>query len=100
MTRRPGIQRRIRRVAAAKSYRYTVVIHPNGRGKKGYWVEVPALSGCFTQGDSIEECMESAREAIAGFLESLAKLGQPIPEEPERDNAVISTVSVRLKVPA
>jgi predicted RNase H-like HicB family nuclease len=76
------------------------VIHPHEGRRKGFWVEVPALPGCFTQGDTIELCMELAREAIAGYIESLAKLGERIPEEPERENAVIITVLVRLKVPA
>jgi len=44
--------------------------------------------------------MANAREAIEGYLESLAKLGEPIPEEPEQENAVVSKVQVNLRVPA
>ena len=61
---------------------------------------MPALPGCFTQGKTIEECLTQSREAIAGYLESLLKLGEPIPEEPQREDAVISKVQVNLPVPA
>jgi predicted RNase H-like HicB family nuclease len=83
-----------------KTYNYTILIHPEEDGETGFWVEVPALPGCFTQGDTVEQCIERAREAIEGYLESLAKLGEPIPEEPDRENAVISKVRVKLRVSA
>ncbi len=89
-----------RRPTAKRIYRYTILIHPAEAGEKNYWVEVPALPGCFTQGQTIELCMKRAREAIEGYLESLAKLGEPIPEESDRENAVISKVQVKLRVPA
>jgi predicted RNase H-like HicB family nuclease len=63
-----------RRPTARKIYRYTILIHPGEAGEKNYWVEVPALPGCFTQGQTIELCMEHAREAIEGYLESLARV--------------------------
>ncbi|MBU0567261.1 type II toxin-antitoxin system HicB family antitoxin, partial [bacterium] len=40
---------------------YTVVLHPAEEG--GYWVEVPALPGCYSQGETPEETMANAREA-------------------------------------
>ena len=83
-----------------KSYTYTVLIHPADRDESGYWVEVPALPGCFTQGETIEECLDRAREAIEGHLESLLELGQPIPEEPKPDDAVIGKVQVVVPIPA
>jgi predicted RNase H-like HicB family nuclease len=42
----------------------------------GYNVTVPALDGCFTQGDSEEEALNNAREAIVCYLEGLEKLNQ------------------------
>lgn len=42
------------------------VIHDAEEG--GYWAEVPALPGCFTEGDSIEELHANLRDAIAGCL--------------------------------
>ncbi|MGB3049715.1 MAG: type II toxin-antitoxin system HicB family antitoxin [Polyangiales bacterium] len=35
----------------------------------GYWVEFPDLPGCLTQGDSREEALERAREALSLWLE-------------------------------
>lgn len=42
----------------------------------GYNVKVPALDGCFTQGDTEEEAMTNAKEAIVCYLESLEKINQ------------------------
>jgi predicted RNase H-like HicB family nuclease len=100
MSKRQLKGREQRRSMVMKTFKYTIYIHPEEEGGKAYWVEVPALPGCFSQGDNVEECMANAREAIEGYLESLAKLGEPIPEEPEPENAVISKVQVNLRVPA
>ena len=42
------------------------IIHEAEEG--GYWAEVPALPGCVTQGDTVEEVTVSLREAIEGWL--------------------------------
>ncbi len=34
----------------------------------GFWAEVPALPGCFTQGETIEELQQNLKEAIQGWL--------------------------------
>ncbi len=44
-----------------------VIIHPAEEG--GYWAEVPALEGCITEGDTIEEVMNNLKDAIQGWLE-------------------------------
>jgi predicted RNase H-like HicB family nuclease len=43
------------------------IIHPAEEG--GYWAEVPALPGCFTDGETIEEIMDNLQDAIQGWLE-------------------------------
>lgn len=43
------------------------VIHLAEEG--GYWAEVPALPGCITEGDTMEEVMANLQDAIAGWLE-------------------------------
>ncbi len=48
----------------------------------GYNVKVPALDGCFTQGDTEEEAMTNAKEAIVCYLEGLEKINQ-IKSSPE-----------------
>ncbi len=42
------------------------VIHEAEEG--GYWAEVPAIPGCATQGETLEELMANARETIEGCL--------------------------------
>ena len=60
-------------------YRYTVVFEPAEEG--GFIVTVPALPGLVTEGDSLEEAREMAKDAIRGYLESLRKHGEEIPLE-------------------
>jgi predicted RNase H-like HicB family nuclease len=42
----------------------------------GYNVTVPALDGCFTQGDTEEDAVKNAVEAIQCYLEGLEKINQ------------------------
>lgn len=58
---------------------YTVIVHPAEEG--GYWVEVPALPGCLSQGETIEEALSNVREAIETHIEALKGEGQEIPHE-------------------
>lgn len=60
--------------------RYTVVLMPEPEAG-GYSVTVPALPGLFTQGDTRDEALAAAREAIAFHLESLAEEGEALPDE-------------------
>ncbi|MCU0228065.1 MAG: type II toxin-antitoxin system HicB family antitoxin [Bryobacterales bacterium] len=39
---------------------YTVVIHKDPQG--GFWAEVPALPGCYTQAESMEELLLNVRD--------------------------------------
>ena len=59
--------------------RYTVILVPEEEG--GYSVDVPALLGCYTQGETREEAIAMAREAIELYLESCKAHGESIPEE-------------------
>ncbi|OYD99831.1 type II toxin-antitoxin system HicB family antitoxin [Nostoc sp. 'Peltigera membranacea cyanobiont' 232] len=43
------------------------IIHSAEEG--GYWAEIPALPGCITEGDTIEEVMTNLKDAIEGWLE-------------------------------
>lgn len=42
----------------------------------GFNVSVPALDGCFTQGDTEEEAVQNAKEAIQTYMEGLEKLDE------------------------
>jgi len=54
--------------------KYAVVIHEAPEG--GFWAEVPALPGCYSQGETIDELMENVREAITGVLEVMKEQGR------------------------
>jgi predicted RNase H-like HicB family nuclease len=43
------------------------VLHEAKEG--GYWAEVPALPGCISEGDNLEELKSNLKEAITGWLE-------------------------------
>lgn len=67
--------------------RYTVVLVPDPDGR-AWNVSVPALPGCFTWGETVEEALGRARNAIAGWI-----------ADPEEDlgaipDAVVATVTV------
>ncbi len=47
----------------------------------GYVAHVPALPGCHTQGETLEEAEINASEAIELYLESLAAHGEEVPRE-------------------
>jgi len=51
---------------------YEVILHPDLEDG-GFWVECPALPGCASQGDTIEEALEMIKDAISGHLEVLAE---------------------------
>ncbi len=58
--------------------KFAVVVHPEPSG--GFWGEVPALPGCYSQGESVEELLVNLREAITGVLETMREEGRA-PEE-------------------
>lgn len=53
---------------------FNVVLEPAEEG--GYNVKVPALDGCFTQGNTEKEALRNAKEAIICYLEGLEKVNQ------------------------
>ncbi len=67
--------------------KYTVILVPEEEG--GYSVEVPALPGCCTQGETREEAMVMAKEAIELYLESCKAEGEAIPEESGVESLVV-----------
>ena len=60
-----------------------VVVHPDVTG--GFYVTVPILPGCGSQGDSIEETLENVDDAIDGVLEILRE------DDPELVRQILGT---------
>lgn len=54
--------------------KYAVVLHEDPEG--GFWAEVPALPGCYSLGETVDELKHNIREAIAGVLEVLREQGR------------------------
>jgi predicted RNase H-like HicB family nuclease len=54
--------------------RYTIVVHEEPTG--GFWAEVPALPGCYSEGETMDELLANIREAILGVLEVLQQEGR------------------------
>ncbi|MDZ4861511.1 MAG: type II toxin-antitoxin system HicB family antitoxin [Candidatus Hydrogenedentes bacterium] len=72
---------------------YTVNLQPIEDG--GFFVTVPALPGCVTQGETLEEALMMATDVIQAWVESLVKGGEPVPvEQPESGVAVSYRVNV------
>jgi antitoxin HicB len=60
---------------------YTYKIHLHKEAEGGFMVTVPALPGCITQGDDIDEAVAMAREAIQLYIEELKDRGEVIPDD-------------------
>jgi predicted RNase H-like HicB family nuclease len=57
-----------------------VVVHDAEEG--GFWAEVPAIPGCATQGETMEELMRNLHEAIEGCLS--VDVAEPKPDDKGR----------------
>ena len=74
-------------------YQFTVVIEPD---EKGYHAFVPALPGCHSFGDSVEEAQANILEAMEVHVESMLEDGEPVPVE--RNPVFITRLSVPVAV--
>ena len=75
---------------------FIVLIIPGEPDEGGYWVQVPALPGCVTQGETVEEALVNSKEAIEAYILSLNDRGLPVPEERLATAGLISTVTVEV----
>ncbi len=71
-----------------KIHHYTAIFQKEPEG--GYTVVIPALKGCVTYGETIEEAAAAAKEAIESYLGSLAKDHESAPV----DVSFVSTIDV------
>ena len=61
------------------NYTYKIMMHKAPEG--GYTVNVPALPGCITEGDTVEHAIAMAKEAIEIYIEELQSRGQEITDD-------------------
>ena len=73
---------------------YPAIFHE----EETYWVEFPDLEGCVTEGNTLEEAMENAQEAMGLYLAALLEENQPLPQATNikeiKTKDVVSFVSV------
>jgi predicted RNase H-like HicB family nuclease len=70
---------------------YTILVHQAEEG--GFWSEVPALPGCYSQGETIDETMRNAKEAIESYLIALK---EDLVEAPIEENLFVGKVRVEV----
>jgi len=85
-------QKRIEKKKQKKVYNFTALFEPAEEG--GYVVNVSALPGCLTQGETFEEAGAMAKDAIELYLQTLYDLKEEIPFESER--MVISKIPANI----
>ena len=73
--------------------RYTVVLLPEPEDG-GYSVVVPAIPGCVTQGETVEEALAMAAEAASLLLTVMAEDGEDLPTE--APGVVVSSVDLAI----
>ena len=74
--------------------RYTVVMIPSVDG--GYVAYVPAIPGCVTEGETIDEALAMAADAAGALLADMAEAGEDLPTE--RPGAAVGSVEVPVPV--
>ncbi|MBV9280258.1 MAG: type II toxin-antitoxin system HicB family antitoxin [Chloroflexi bacterium] len=62
----------------AQAYRVPIVVEAQPEG--GYAVRSPALPELITEGDTLQEAVEHAQDAVMAVLELYEDLGKPLPE--------------------
>ncbi|MFA6489884.1 MAG: type II toxin-antitoxin system HicB family antitoxin [Candidatus Micrarchaeia archaeon] len=72
----------------AQKVNVKVVLHKEKDG--GYWVEVPSLPGCVSQGETKRESLANVREAILVHLESLGTYRKSTANSHNRSVATVS----------
>ncbi len=60
-------------------YTYKIMLHKEAEG--GFTVNVPALPGCITFGDTVDEAIEMAKDAINLYLEELKSRNEIIVDD-------------------
>ncbi len=75
--------------------RFTVILEREEDG--GYHAFVPALPGCHSQGDSLDEAERNIREAIELYLEGTRATGEPSPNEDAVTSPIETVVELRME---
>ena len=64
--------------------KYTLLIYEAEPDEGGYWAKVAELPGCATSGESLDELVANAHEAIDAWIEVTRQTGGTVPEPPRQ----------------
>ena len=59
---------------------FVIVIHSAEEG--GFWGEFPSVPGCFVQGETVDDLLADAPDALSSHLAALAERGETVDEQP------------------
>ncbi len=79
--------------ATGKNQTYPAVLTPAEEG--GFDVSFPRFPGCFTSGDSYEEAVANAAEALSAYLEVLRQEEPEVLSNEETGRPIIADISIR-----
>lgn len=79
-----------------KNITYRIIIEPDEKGT--YHAYVPALRGCHTWGESVDEARENIKDAMDVYIRSMVADGEEVPED--RGVETFETISFKNLVPA
>lgn len=76
------------------NYYYKVIVAQEEDGR--YSVHCPALKGCHSQGNTLDESLKNISEAMEGWLEVAKEHGDPIPssDAPSPKSTVEAVIEV------
>ena len=77
-----------------RNLHYNLVFRPEPEG--GFTVIVPSFPGCVIYGETLKEAKEMALDAIKGYIASLKKHDEYIPDDSEN---FIASIDLRKKIP-
>ena len=67
---------------------FRIVLRPEPEG--GYTVIVPSLQGCITHGDTIEDALQMAEDAIRAYIVSMKKHGEDVIDDSKTLESMLS----------
>ena len=73
-------------------FNYTVIFEPAKEG--GFIIHVPALPGCHTQGETLDEAYQMARDAIYGYIKTLQQMRKEVPTEV--GDSIVARIPVKI----
>jgi len=73
-------------------FNYTVIFEPAKEG--GFIIHVPALPGCHTQGETLDEAYQMAQDAIYGYIKTLQQMRKEVPIEV--GDSIVARIPVKI----